>query len=596
MRARPGLGVGAAAAVVYLGTLGNLPVLDDGWAIFDNPLVRSLANLARIFREPYGVGGPSTVGGVYRPVTTLTHALNYAVGGRAVVGYHAVNLALHVLCSLLVLALARRVVAATAPARAGAAALAAGLLFAVHPVHVEAVAALTGRAELLAALAVLSALHLAGTRERGAWRFPAALAAVVLGVLSKENAAVAALLFALVALAAPAAAGLRARPGLADREGRRALGTLLALSAAMAAAAGVYVLARPGKGALGSPVVAQWFAGRPRSVVAGTMSRAFLEYLRLLVFPHPLGVDFYYSSRIPFTDALTAPALWSALVWGTVLLTGLLSLRRAPVRALGILWVFAALLPVSNLVPTGVLMAERLLYLPSVGFCLWAGHGAAVLQEEVARRWPGRATPGRASTALFLVALAALSAKTVLRGVEWRDARTLWEAELRLAPLDPVVNNNLAVEYLTRGEVEKARQRLEVTLRVAPSYWRAHVNMGILQQKTGEPERAMRSFRMAQLIDPSAPSPLFFAGLALADEGRLEEAVASLARAERLAPEDARTRLYRGRWLARLGRTGEARAELERAVALDPADRSAREELEKVRRPGAGSAAPESRP
>jgi tetratricopeptide (TPR) repeat protein len=588
--------VGAAAAAVYLGTLGNRPVLDDGWAIFDNPLVRSLANATRIFREPYGVGGPSTVAGVYRPITTLSHALNYALGGREVVGYHAVNLVLHLLCSLLVLALARRVVAAVAPARANAAALAAGLLFAVHPVHVEAVAALTGRAELLAALAVLCALHLAGTRERGRWRLPAALFAVLLGVLSKENAAAAPLLFALVALAAPRAAGLPARPGLAAPEGRRALVALLGLSAAMAAAAGLYVLVRPGAGALGSPVVAQWFAGRPRSVVAGTMSRAFLEYLRLLVFPHPLGVDFYYSSRIPFTEALTAPALWSALVWGTVLLAGLLSLRRAPVRALGILWIFAALLPVSNIVPTGVLMAERLLYLPSVGFCVWAGHGAAALREEAARRWPGRAAPWQALPALFLTALAVLSAKTVLRGAEWRDARTLWEAELRHAPLDPVVNNNLAVEYLSRGEVEKARQRLEVTLRVAPSYWRAHVNLGIALQKSGEPERAMQSFQMAQLIDPSAPSPLFFAGLLLAEEGRLEEAEALLGRAERLAPEDPRTRLYRGRYLARLGRTGEARAELERAATLDPADRSVRKELEALEGPGAGSTSPASRP
>jgi tetratricopeptide (TPR) repeat protein len=444
------------------------------------------------------------------------------------------------------------------------------------------VAALTGRAELLAALGALASLQLAATRASSFWRLPAALGALLLGVLSKENAAATPLLFAILGLAAPAAAGLPSRPGLRSREGRRALAALLAVSAALTAAAAAYLALRPGTGGLGVPMASRWFDARPRTVVLGTMSRVLLEYLRLLAMPHPLGVDFYYASRIPFLPLSSPVALWSAVAWGSLFGIGLWSLRRAPVRAVGILWTFAALLPVSNVIPTGVLMAERLLYLPSVGFCLWAGHGLAWAREEAARRWPGRTWPTAAMAAAVALALLALTAKTIQRGREWRDAPALWEAELRKEPLDPVVNNNLAVEYTSRGDLDRARDRLQVALRVAPAYWRAHVNLGIVEHRSGRIDQALRCFATAQAIDPSASSPPFFAALALADRGDLAEAVELLGHAERLAPEDSHARLWRGRFLARLGRSDEARAELARAAELDPADHQARAELEKL--------------
>src|SRR5512134_50114 len=167
--------VAAIAAVAYANTLPNLPVLDDGWAVFENPLVKDLGRIPEVFREPWGVAGPPTVRGTWRPLTTVTFALNYAVHGRTVGGYHLVNLLLHALATVAVWALARRLVSAVAPERAAVSALVAGALFAVHPVHVEAVAGIVGRAEVLSTLLVLCALlALAGARRPGRW--PIALA------------------------------------------------------------------------------------------------------------------------------------------------------------------------------------------------------------------------------------------------------------------------------------------------------------------------------------------------------------------------------------------------------------------------------------
>lgn len=574
---RDGLWVAALGTVIYLGSLGNQPTLDDGWVVFDSPMVRTF-DLVRMFTQPYNSAGPATTGGLFRPVTTLTYALNYALGGRAGAGFHAVNVLLHGLVTWLVWLLARRLLGAVAPARARAGALAAALLFAVHPVHVEAVAALTGRAELLAAAGALGALLLAG---RPGLLGPLLAAPVLaLGVLSKEIASTAPALHAGLALLAPAAVGLRARPGLATPAARAALRRAAGVCGALLAAVAVYFAIRPGAG-LGVPPEARWFGTQPRAIVLGTMARAGVEYLRLLVWPHPLGIDFFYAARIPNTPIGAPAALAAVAALATLALGAVLVRRREPLLAIGVGWVLVGLLPVSNvLLPTGVLMAERLLYLPSVGFCLWAGDLAA-RAGALARARAG--VPGaRAALAAGAAILVALAGKSVARGLDWRDSLHLYEAEVQGAPLDPVVNNNLAVEYNARGRYQDAKARLAVVIRTTPGYWRAWVNLGIAQQRTGDTAGALRSFDRARLIDPGAPSPLFFAALALADLGRVEEAVEQLRAAAARAPEDARTRLYLGRYLARLGRRAEARAELLRAAALDPKDPTARAELARL--------------
>lgn len=553
----------AVAAAMFASTLPNRPVLDDGWAVLDNPLVRTL-DVRRIFGAEYGYAGGSTLAGPYRPVATLTWALGYALHGRAPRGFHVVNVLLHALATALVALLARRLVAAVAPERAAAGALGAGLLFAVHPAHVEAIAPLVARADLLAAALGLAAL-LAALSPRPRWRLPAAFAALATAVLSKENAAAVPLLYALVALLVPAAAGLRTRPGLARPESRRALLQASLAAGALALAVLPYFVLRPAGRLV--PPEARWFGTYPPAVVWSTMTRAIAEYWRILVLPGPLMTDFGYAARIPFTLRFGVESAAATAIWGAVLAAGIASARRAPLRALAILWVFAGLLPVLNVIPIGVLMAERFLYLPSVGLCAWAGQLPSALASRL--RAPG---PRRAVLAASALAIALLAARSVARSAEWRDPAALFEAELRHAPLEPVVNNNLAVEYTAAGDPRRALERLDVAIRSAPFYWRAHVNRGIALQRLGDLESALGALHWASVIAPREASPHFFAGVALGDRGVYERALAELEIAERLAPEDARTVLYAGRYLAGLGRVAEAREKLRRAAALDPRD------------------------
>ncbi len=591
LAARPRWVVLLAAVLPFLGTLQNQPILDDGWAALDNPLTWSLGNVGRIFRELYGFAGEPSVRGPYRPLTTLSYALNYAVHGRATPGYHVVNVALHAVASLLVLAVARHLAAAAwpapwpampaPPALEGAArpgrtervALLAGLLFAVHPAHVEAVASIFGRTEPLSAIFALAALLLALTRRRAPWRLPAALAVLVAGVLSKEVAIVTPGIFLVIAVALPRAAGFEVRPGLLDRAGRRALLEASAVAGLLATALVPYLLARGPMLAVAPE--ARWFPVETPGVhVALTMSRVLGEYLRILAFPTFLGGDFAYAARLP---TLTGPTLGFAVAtaaWLGTVAAALLLLRRAPLVAAGLAWIFLPLLPVLQLIPVGVLLAERLLYLPSVGFCLAA---AAALGHWLGEgRWAGRA-------ALVGLALAAaLTGRTVARTLEWRTDVAYWESELAKAPREVVVNNNLGAAYLSRRRFSEAAERLRVVLEVHPRYWRAHINLGLALQWTGDLTGARRALEAALPLAPESADPPYYLARFLRETGAREEALPHLARARRLRPEEARLPLLEGEILLELGRVEEGRAALREAARLDPGDRRAPQLLERT--------------
>jgi hypothetical protein len=165
------LTVGLAAAAVYVGVLWNRFALDDAVIIGQDPLVRSLAGVWRAFGHAY------LRGAMYRPLTIASYALDWPLQSFA--WYHAVNLLWHMGVSVLVALLARRWTGTTG-------ALVAGLVFAVHPVHVEAVANVVGRDELMAAAFALLAVYAALGWGKVGW----SAVALGLGLLCKENAAV----------------------------------------------------------------------------------------------------------------------------------------------------------------------------------------------------------------------------------------------------------------------------------------------------------------------------------------------------------------------------------------------------------------------
>jgi hypothetical protein len=410
--------VAVCAAVVYLGALWSQFALDDNQIVRFNNLVLQFSGVWRAFVSPYWP--PVIGGGLYRPLPLASYAIDWQLGGAAW-WFHAVNIAWHAGASVAVAWLARHW-------SGGRAALAAGLLFAVHPVHVEAVANIVGRAELMAALFAILSVYAALAHDR-LWWSAVALAA---GLLSKENAVV-----------APALIAWGWMMEIAPRPSRRRMAAYLATWVALGA---VYIVVR--WNVLGHELVgraAPVFFGASPVAVRLTSVAALADVARLLVFPLTLRVDYSPAERTLVTTpldprfalGLLCVAAWGALLW--------LTWRRGRrVEAFGLGWIAIALFPVSNLVvPVGVLLAERALYLPSAGLVLAVG---AWLKDLEARRF---------AMVLSLLVVAG-GVRSALRVPVWRDTRAMITSELEDSPNSFAGPGHMVIMYLTGHQPAKA--------------------------------------------------------------------------------------------------------------------------------------------
>lgn len=335
-----------AAVAVYWNALGNGFAMDDVPLVRDNPSLASLASIPHLALAPYWeVQGEHY--GLYRPVTTISLALNRAATGPGPRGFHLGNVLLHAAVVALAWYALRGSSTFYGTAWIGA------LLFAAHPLHAEAVANVAGRAELLSALFALAAwlAHRSGRRIVAAVLFLGA-------ILSKEGAILAPLLFA------------------ADDRLREEHPPRLAAYAPYAAALAVMALLRIA--ALGPHQAAEATVALDNpAAAAGVLPRVLtalwvqVKYVGLLLWPHPLSSDYSFDA-IPVVRSLLDPR---ALVGVVAACVGVAALawgwKRSRPVALGMLVWIVFFLPASNLLfATGTLMAERLAYLPSLGACL----------------------------------------------------------------------------------------------------------------------------------------------------------------------------------------------------------------------------------
>lgn len=424
--------VALCAVVTYLGALANHYAWDDTPIIVNNALVHSWSGLWRVFASPYWP--PSWGGLVYRPLTLATFVVDWQVGGAgATVWPHAMNLLWHAGTCVLVAMLARR--------WAGdAGALVAGILFAVHPVHVEAVANVVGRGELMAGFFALLAVYAAVARNSIGW----SAVAWVLGLLCKENAAV-----APVWVATAWALGF-------DRPSRK---RMLQFAGAWAAAALVYGVARTVV-LLPYPQhfdLAPVFALQSGLEIRLTGVSALADVLRLLVFPLSLKADYSPQERPIVTSVLDwrfGVGILSLACW--VLLLVLLWRRRDRLGVMGLLWIGFAYAPVANILfPVGVLVAERTLYLPSIGLALAVASWARRLE-------------GRRLWAVAGVIAVAGGVRSALRVPVWKNDRSVMKSILEDSPMSYRGPMGAAIIYLEIRQPRAAFDEIRKAIAIYP--------------------------------------------------------------------------------------------------------------------------------
>jgi hypothetical protein len=423
------LAVALCAVVPHLAALWNGFAMDDLYIVAWNPLVHGIQGAWRAFAGPYW---PPDFGGfMYRPLPLVTFATDWAVVGGHPAWFHAMNLVWHAGATVAVTALARRWADVTV-------ALIAGLIFAVHPVHVEAIANVIGRAELMAGVFVCLAVYAAVVREHVVW----SALALLLGLLCKENAVV-----------APVLIGWAWVAGLGRRPNRR---RLAAFAAGWLAVGGLYLVVRA---VVLQPyermnAIAPVFLGESGFDTRLTALAALADIARLLVFPLTLRVDYSPAERTLVSslfDGRLALGLVALAGWAYLLLAAWRGGRR--LEAFGLGWIAIAFLPVANIVfPTGVLVAERTLYLPSVGLVLAAS--AALARLPVTRL--------RVVVAVLVLAGALRSA---LRVPVWDDDYAVTLSILEDSPNSFRGPQRMAVHYLSRRQPQRSLAAVRIAAR-----------------------------------------------------------------------------------------------------------------------------------
>jgi tetratricopeptide (TPR) repeat protein len=561
----PALAVAMLGFLAFVNSLWNGFVYDDVYIVVENPSIRHLFDLRSLFGTSYWQAGSGDM--LYRPMVMLSYALNYALAGPSPLSYHLVNVLLHALNSALVYLLFKALFRNAGLAVAGAAA------FTLHPIHTEAVTSIVGRAELLAnAFVFLSWLSYlkwdkAPIRARQ-WWLAISVIFFAMAILSKEHAVV--LIGLLVLTDLRRASEHRLPPGEAIWGRCRTAYIwyfLLLVGYLLARLFVLGVIARPGAAFLANPLIHVGFWPRFLTAV-----KVLGRYFWLLLVPIHLSSDYSFP-QVRVSNSPVEPAVLAALVGliASLALAGW-AWRRQPVMSFGIAIFGIAILPVSNLLfPIGTIMAERLLYLPSLGFCLLLALAVTTLA--------GAPRTKLIATGAFLLLLLGYATRTVLRNRDWRTDVTLFASAVRTSPDSTGAHLNMGMALLNSKDFSGAQREFERSLEIYPGFASAIDGLGAALLMQGQTDAAARAHQAAIEIRPDDGHPHLNLGFIDLQRGRTSDALQEFRLAARhgVLGEKNLSRLAEG--LVMAGAPLEAIRPLEGAVVHNPSSAELRNNL-----------------
>jgi len=516
------------AFAVYANTLFNGFLFDDHFQIEHNTYLRNFHSIPRIMTTTgWSFQGSEGNSNVYRPALAIGFLICYQAFAASPLGYHLVNILLHVVVVWLVFAVAMELFADFSTG------LAAGLLFAVHPIHTESVAWISGVNDiemtlffLLAFLCFLRLHEAEGLRSialRGGM-----LASFAIALLAKEAA------ITLPVLAAVYEHFYRASHS--NTVWKIKLGRYAGFWIVAAAYFLLRIFALGGV----APTQLHQDVSWPQAFFTGLSLIG--KYLGKFFWPHPLSYYYPFHKSATLTDPNVLAGLFACLLSATLFVV---LWKRARPYSFALLWVFMTLAPALNArwMP-GVVFAERYWYLPSVGFA-WLLGGLFLWLWRSSSSFPRLQRSVLGTAALIVMLFAAR--ETFSRNKDWKDDRTLVVRTLEVQPHSSY--------FLT--------------------------NLGAIRWADGDTSEAERLWRQTSVEDPRNPVALWDLGLAMLEKQQYGEALSYLDGALAIGQRYALPHAYRGRVLAVLGRSAEAEAELRRAVEIDPQQVVARNALGK---------------
>jgi len=555
---RSGLLVVTSAILAYCLTPQFGFVFDDRKQVLENSTLAHLGSIPGYFTHPGGylVGDFS----YYRPLFGAWTNLNYFAFGLHPAGWHVTLLLLHTcvafLCFRMLLALLGDLAAATIGA----------LLFAIHPIHVESVAWISGATDPLAAAFLLLAflIYLKARENRTLIFFSWLLFAASL--LCKETA----LVFPFVVLSYMLLLG--------DEKQRKIRSAIIEIGPYFLIA-GIYTAVRIH--VLGG--FSHTLTPLPFKVVLLTLPSVMVFYLRLLLFPLGLSPFYYtpYVKTAPLAGFFTP--LLILLIIGGVLAVWVRRLKntedaKAPRQAgFFVAWMILLLVPAFNLtaLDMGEIAHDRYLYLPSIGLCALV----ALLAKEAGERL--KVSPAFRNFAVAALAIILCTA-TVAQSVFWKDDMSLYKRGASMAPNNMGAQNNLANVYLDRGDFEHGIAIQQRILQFDPSFVNSYFNLGVAYYKLGDQSRAKSYLQKAISMRPT-PDSYFYLGLAEFKKGELAAAEESLRIATEWSGQRADFHAVLGVLYETEGKLPLALQELETALSLNQGNQNVRNEIEKIK-------------
>ena len=488
------------------------------------------------------------LGSFWIPLTWLSFMLDSEVYGTGAGGYHVTNALLHVASSVVLYEILRRATRQPWPS-----AFVAGL-FAVHPLHVESVAWVTERKDVLSTLFLFLTLWAYGAyaARPTTQRYLLTLLVFVMGLMAKPMLVTLPILLLLVDWWPL---------GRVERTGLRRLLVEKIPFVVLSVPAAFITMFSGGHLDVSAPL-----EGVPIGTRLLNACENYVVYLGRTIWPSGLCIHY---------PAYDAPA-WRAVLAGLGLVAAtILALRmarRRPYVIAGWGWYLVSLLPLIGMVRIGhFATADRFTYVPLIGIFVLVAWTASELVT----------TPRRRAAALCTGAIVLTSA-TVAARIQlgyWRDPVTLFERAIAVTGPNFVPQYLLGLAFVDRGRNDDAMVHYAEALRIRPGYVNALVSMGVLLFERGRVDEAIAHYQMALRGDPRDVFAHGYLANALVSQGRTTEALAHYAEALRIDPNVAETHNGYGKALAAQGRTDEALVEYSTALRLKPHDPDAHNNL-----------------
>jgi protein O-mannosyl-transferase len=478
----------------------------------------------------------------WHPVTWLSHLLDVSLFGLDAGAYHLVSLVFHIANTLLLFELLRRTTGAAG--RSGFVAAA----FAAHPLHVESVAWVTERKDVLSTFFLLltTIAYVGYTRRPAVLRYVAVMALFALALMAKPMVVTLPIVLLLLDVWPLQRANMRAL--VAEKI------PLLAL----ALAAGVTtVIIQSRVGAMAALDVL------PLSTRLGNAISGYVAYVWKTIWPWPMAAFYPLFELSPLRIGAAIAALL-AISYAAFRLRA-----RHPYLWVGWCWYLVTITPVIGFLQAGEQgMADRFMYVPMIGLLIALAWGAGPLLSRIRMRGPALRIAAGAIVLAWAIAARAQAA-------HWENSLTLWEHAARVTPRSYIAHENLGQALRERGRLEEALASYERALALAPAHSPGYVavinnSIGLVLTRQDRIAEARQRFAAAVLSDPAFAEARSNLGNALAAEGHAEQAIDHYREAIRLKPEDIEPRIGLGAALLRSGRAADAASEYRHAIALDP--------------------------